>query len=64
MRNEKLRLTLEMAKTKLINDISYFVNKYYSSTSDASRSFYTDKIKTTETRLKNVCGELEKAYRI
>lgn len=64
MRNEKLRLTLEMAKTKLINDISYFVNKYYSSTSDASRSFYTDKIKTTETRLKSVCNELEKAYRI
>lgn len=64
MRNEKLRLTLETAKTKLINDISYFVNKYYSSTSDASRSFYTDKIKTTETRLKNVCNELEKAYRI
>jgi hypothetical protein len=64
MRNEKLRLTLEMAKTKLINDISYFVNKYYSSTSNASRSFYTDKIKTTETRLKNICNELEKAYRI
>lgn len=64
MRNEKLRLTLETAKTKLINDISYFVNKYYSSTSDASRSFYTDKIKTTETRLKNICNELEKAYRI
>lgn len=60
----KTRLILETAKTKLTDEITFYLNKYYASTSDASRSFYTDKIKTTETRLKNVCNELEKAYRI
>jgi hypothetical protein len=60
----KTRLILETAKTKLMDEITYYINKYYSSTSHASREFFDAKIKSAETRLKGVCTELENAYRV
>lgn len=60
----KTRLILETAKTKLVDEITYYLNKYYSSTSDASRQLFDTRIKSAEMRLKGICAELEKAYRV